>query len=157
MPRGGGAACTNAHARPPELEECISATTNRAPDAEIAAPRRPGAGDWLPTSNTNPDMSEPVKIYPSATGTRPIRTLKICCGKRAWTSGRSHASYPSCGSTLARSLDRDIKLDEGAYRLLTNMLVHLIEESSKDRGLRRRARRGAILRPPNAARGGAAR
>lgn len=54
--------CTNAHAKPPELAEHTSATTNRAPDAEIAAPRQPGAGDWLPTSNTNPDVSEPVKI-----------------------------------------------------------------------------------------------
>lgn len=63
MPRGGGApAYTNAHARPPELARYISATANWALDTEFATPRQPGVKDGLPTSDINPDASEPVNI-----------------------------------------------------------------------------------------------
>lgn len=63
MPRGGGApACTNAHERPPELARCISAMSNWVLDTEFATPRQPGVGDGLPTSDINPDASEPVNI-----------------------------------------------------------------------------------------------
>lgn len=53
-------ACTDAHAGPPEPAEYSLATTGQTSDPEIVTVHQPGAVDGPPTSNINPDISEPV-------------------------------------------------------------------------------------------------
>ena len=128
-----GPACTNAHARPPELAEYTSATTNRAPDAKIVAPRQLGAGDGLLTSDIHPDVSEPVELITVNDRHLGDPYVEDLLRKK----GLDELQIACIRSIMRQYIDsfledKDVELDEDAYRVLTNMLVHLIEESSKD-------------------------
>lgn len=104
-----------------------------APNAEIVAPRQLGAGDGLPTSDINPDVSEPIKIISVNDVHLGDPYIEDLLRKR----GLDEPQIAYVRSIMRQYIDsflkaKDVELDEGAYGVLTNMLVHLIGESSKD-------------------------
>lgn len=128
-----GSVCTNAHVRPPELVEYHSAKTGHKLVVQTAMLCQLGTEDGLPTSDIKPDVTEPVQII-----TIKDRHLddpyirEMLQGK-----GLDESQIAYIRSVMRKYIDsflknKRVELDDGAYRVLTNMLIHLIEESSKE-------------------------
>lgn len=125
-------ACTNAHARSPELRVYSSATTARAPDAGIAAPHPFGAEDGPPTSDIKPGATEPVQFIAIKDKHLGDPYIEDMLRKK----GLDERQIAYIRSMMRQYIDsflktKSVELDEGAYRVLTNMLIRLTEESSK--------------------------
>lgn len=130
---GQGPACTNAHVLPPELAECSSGKMGWTFVAQVARPRQLSAGGGLSTWDLKLDLSEPMQIITimdKHLGDPYIEGL-------LQEKGLDKPQIAHIRSAMRQYIDsflngRGIELDDGAYRMLTNMLIHLIEESSKE-------------------------
>ena len=123
-------ACTNADARPPELAESYSAGTGQV-SVQVVRLRQPGAEGALTTSGLGPDFVWPLRVI--AIRDRHLDDSYIA--DLARSRGLDEARIAEMRSALRKYIDsflagRGVELDGGAYRTLTNMLIHLIEESS---------------------------
>lgn len=143
--KGGarGPACTNAHAQPPELVECGSAKTGQTFVVQVIRPQQPGArGRYPTTSDLKPDFIEPMQIITITDRHLEDQYIEGLLREK----GLGESQIARIRSSMRRYIDsflkgRGIEIDGGAYRVLTNMLMHLIEESSKEWGGRGRGRR----------------
>lgn len=125
-------ACNNAHGRPPEIA---------GPDHEGAVPANDLRGAALP----RPPAAVPATTLAEGAAFVVPTTVITIRDKHLDDSyieelmkekGLNEAQIALIRSLLRRYIDsflegRDIKLDDSSYRLLTNLIVHLIEESSK--------------------------
>ena len=127
---GWDRACTNADAQPPEPAECYSAGTGQA-SVQVVRLRQPGAEEAVTTSELGPDYVWPLRVI--AIKDRHLDDSYVADLVRS--KGLDEARIAEMRFALRRYIDsflagRGVELDGGAYRTLTNMLIHLIEESS---------------------------
>ena len=129
---GRDRACTNADARPPELAEYYSAGTGQV-SVQVVRLRQLGAEGSLSTSDLKPDFVRPLQVI--AIRDKHLDDSYIADLVRC--KGLDEAQIAEIRSALRRYIDsflkdKGVELDGGAYRALTNMLIHLIEESSAE-------------------------
>ena len=128
-----GLSCTNAHVQPPKLVECHSAKTGSTFVVQVAHLRQLGAEGDLTTSNLKPDFAVPMQIITIKDKHLGDTYIMEMLRKKGLTESQIASIRTGMRQYIDSFLkDGRIELDSGGYRVLTNMLIHLIEESSKE-------------------------
>lgn len=127
-----GTECTNARVRPPELVDYNPAMTSQTV-AVYLNPRHLGAEDGLPTSDIKPDVTVPVQNITIKDKHLEDAYIEEMLQKK----GLDESQITRIRSVMREYIDsfikaKSVELDDSAYGVLTNMLIHLIEESSKE-------------------------
>ena len=92
-----------------------------------------GAEGTLTTSDLKPNFVRPLQII--AIKNKHLDDSYIV--DMLHQKGLNETQITAIRSAMRKYIDsflegKSVELDEGAYRVLTNMLIHLIEESSKE-------------------------
>ena len=128
-----GPACTTSDAQPVyRPPPCAPAVTSDMPTVLQMPTPLHDAGD-VTTSSVKQDLVQPRQLI--TISDRNLDDSYI--DEMLQDKGLREPQITMIRSDLRRYIDslidnRGIELDEGAYTLLTNMLIHLIEESSED-------------------------
>lgn len=130
--RRQGSVCTTADVQPMYRPPPSAPTITSAMPTVLQMPELPRHTDDITTSSVRRDFVEPRRVITIRDRNLDDSYIDELMKKK----GLGETQISEVRSVLRKYIDtfigcRGIELDDGAYALLTNMLIHLIEESSK--------------------------